>query len=400
MRAEREAELIGWLVNQGRDSDDLGAIFAGTAARLLALGLPLWRTNLGLRIIDPTIRALSFVWWRDRDWAATRFGSDAASEAVYRRSPMFDLERRGRPAERWKLSDPEVRRRFPLFEELWAEGGTEYALCLMPFSERRTALDGAALSMATDRPEGFADADIAAAMRILPALALVTYRIGLLHVATETLGAYLGPTSGRNVLQGMIRRGDSRTISAALLLADLRGFTALADRADGVAVVGWLNEHLEAIGEPVAECGGEVLKLLGDGLLAIFPAEDGAASPACRNAVAAATEALSRNAILNARRAGRQDPELDLSVVLHFGDLVYGNIGTARRLDFTVIGQAINEASRMEALGKSLGQPLLLSEAFARGCGGTHLSLGRHQLRGIAGEREIFVPSPERRVIG
>jgi adenylate cyclase len=389
--ADREAELLAWLLSQGRDNDDLAALFTGACERLVALGLPIWRGNLGLRTIDPTISALAFVWWRDRGLSTLQFMPDPASAEAFQRSPIFELQQRGQPAQRWNLEDPEVTSRFTLLEELRAEGGTEYALCLMPFSERRTALDGAAFSMTTDRPGGFTDAEIAMVMRFLPALALATYRIGLLHVATEMFGAYLGLNTGRHVLQGRVRRGDSQTLSVALLLADLRGFSALADRAEGGAVVSWLNEHLEAIGDPVAECGGEVLKFLGDGLLAVFPVGEVDTETACRNALAAATEALARNAALNARRVAEGAPALDLVLVLHFGDVVYGNIGTARRLDFTVIGQAVNEASRMEALGKSLGEPLLLSETFARSCGRGCVSLGRHSLRGIPGEREIFV---------
>ncbi len=392
MGAGREAELIDWLLGQGRDCDDLGAIVEGFATRLLSLGLPVLRISLSVPTIDPTSRALSLVWRRGRGLTADRIAPDLGMAAAFQRSPIFYLRQQNRSAERWNLEDPDVAGRFALFEELRAEGATEYALSVMPFSERRTALEGVALSMATDRPGGFADAEVETVVRTLPAVALAAYRIGLLHVATETLAAYLGPNTGRHVLQGMIRRGDSRSISAALLLADLRGFTALADRAEPTAVVAWLNEHLEAIGEPVAECGGEVLKFLGDGLLAVFPANETDDKTACASAVAAATEALARNAALNASRAGRDEPELDLSIVLHFGDVVYGNIGTARRLDFTIIGQAVNEASRMEALGKSLGQPFLLSESFAGRCGKNHASLGRHALRGITGEREIFVP--------
>jgi adenylate cyclase len=389
--SDDEAELIAWLLGQGRDNDDLGTVFAGTCERLRGLGLPIWRASLSVPTIDPAIRALSFIWWRDRPLSAERIRPDAATEALFQRSPIYYLQQRNEPTKRWNLEDQEVVRQFVLFEELREHGATEYALCLMPFSERRTALSGVGYSMATDQPGGFADADLKTVLRILPALALATYRIGLLQVATETLGAYLGPNTGRHVLQGRIRRGDSQTMSAALLLADLRGFSALADRAEGGAVVGWLNEHLEAIGDPVAECGGEVLKFLGDGLLAVFPVGDADASGACRNALAAAAEALARNAALNARRVASGDPALDLILVLHFGDVVYGNIGTERRLDFTVIGQAVNEASRMEALGKSLGRTLLLSETFARSCGRDCVSLGWHSLRGIAGEREIFV---------
>ena len=174
----------------------------------------------------------------------------------------------------------------------------------------------------------------------------------------------------------MIRRGHSQTISAALLLADLRGFTALVDRAPGIEVVGWLNQHLESIGDAVTEHGGEILKFLGDGLLAVFGSDQIGAERACGEALSAAADACSRNAALKARRLAEGGPALDLSIALHFGDVVYGNVGTARRLDFTVIGPAVNELSRMEALGKALGRELLLSQSIALRCGRPVLSLG------------------------
>jgi adenylate cyclase len=271
------------------------------------------------------------------------------------------------------------------------QGVTEYAIRFVPFSKRRTALQGAVLSVATDRPGGFTDAELHAIDRILPALSVVAYRIGLSRVAVETLGAYLGSQTGAHVLQGMIRRGDSQVISAALLLADLRGFTALTDRAPGNDVVGWLNQHLECIGDAITERDGEVLKFLGDGLLAVFASERIGAERACSEALSAAVDACGRNVALNARRATEGGPALDLSIALHFGDVVYGNIGMARRLDFTVVGPAVNEVSRMEALGKALGRELLLSQSIAQRCGHPVLSLGPHELRGITGVREMNV---------
>jgi adenylate cyclase len=230
-------------------------------------------------------------------------------------------------------------------------------------------------------------------------LALAAYRIGLGRVATRTFAAYLGTNTGRRVLDGAIRRGEGATIAAAILLADLRGFTALADREDPHAVVGWLNEHLDAMGDPVVERGGEILKFLGDGLLGVFPAADaGGAETACAMALAAAVEALKRTEALNAQRAAAGGPVLPLDVALHFGVVVYGNIGTRRRLDFTVIGKAVNEASRLEALCKTLGRPLLMSESFARHTAGRDrhrvVSLGRHVVTGL-GEREIFAPAED-----
>lgn len=387
-------ELTNWILEEGRDGDDLGAILAGLCERLAAQGIPLCRVSLGMPTIDPTAAVVNYLWWRDKGLTSAALTPDDAYGAPYQRSPIRYLMDRNLVGMRWKLEDPRAVRRFVLFGELRALGVTEYVLRFVEFSRGRTALQGAALSMATDRPGGFTDADVDAVGRILPALSAVAYRIGLSRVAAETLGAYLGPQTGPRVLQGMIRRGDSQVISAALLLADLRGFTALVDRAPGAKVVGWLNEHLECIGDPVAESGGEVLKFLGDGLLAVFASEGDDADRACRAALNAAVDARTRNAALNARRTARSEPALDLSIALHFGDVVYGNIGTARRLDFTVVGPAVNEVSRMEALGKGLGRELLLSDSIAHRCGRPVLSLGPYELRGVAGTRELYVVAP------
>jgi adenylate cyclase len=392
-------ELVDWILGEGLASDDLGAIVEGFCERLVAQGIPLCRATLGMPTIDPTAAIVNFRWWRDKGVTGTTLTPEYASDAEYLRGPIrYLVERSLREqnvrGQRWKLSDPEVARRFPLFEELRAMGVTEYALRLVLFSQRRTALQGVMLSAATDRPGGFSDDEIAAVNRVVPALAIVAYRIALMRAATETLGTYLGPRTGAQVLQGKIRRGDSEVISAALLLADLRGFTALVDRAPGTEVVGWLNQHLECIGDAVTEHGGEILKFLGDGLLAVFASAEIGADEACRKALSAALDAGQRNAALNAGRSAAGGPALDVTIALHFGDVVYGNIGTARRLDFTVIGPAVNEVSRMEALGKALGRALLLSESIAHRCGRGVLSLGRHELRGVASPREMYVVAP------
>jgi adenylate cyclase len=387
--------LIDWILAEGCDGDDLGVILGGLIERLIAQGVPLCRANLSMPTIDPTASVISFRWSRDEGLTHAALGPAESSGASFQRSPIRYLLERDLFQARWKLEDPEVARQFVLFTELRAQGMTEYALRIVPFSKGRTALQGAVLSIATDRPGGFTDAEIEVVDRLLPALGVAAYRIGLSRVATETLGAYLGPQTGARVLQGIIRRGDSQVISAALLLADLRRFTALADRAPATDVVGWLNQHLECIGDAVTEHGGEILKFLGDGLLAIFPSEHTSAQRACRTALNAAVDACGRNAALNVRRAREGDPTLDLSIALHFGDVVYGNIGTARRLDFTIVGPAVNEVSRMEAIGKALGHELLLSQSVADRCGRPVISLGAHELRGIAGTREMYTVAPD-----
>jgi adenylate cyclase len=382
--------LVDWILAQGCESDDLGAILAGLSERLVAQGVPLCRTTLHMPTIDPTAAVLEFSWWRDQGLMSKALGPEEGQGAAFLRSPFHHLIERNIDRARWRLEDADVVKRFEMFGELRALGVTEYVLRLAQFGQGRTALQGVALSASTDRPGGFADAEIEIIDRIVPALSVVAYRIGLSHVAAETLSAYLGSQTGARVMQGMIRRGDSQVISAALLLADLRGFTALADRAPAASVVGWLDQHLECVGDAVTEHGGEVLKFLGDGLLAIFPSEQIGAERACSAAVNAAVDAGIRNAALNERRAAEGSPTLDLSTALHFGDVVYGNIGTARRLDFTIVGPAVNEVSRMEALGKALGRDLLLSQSIADRCGRPVISLGAHELRGIAGRREMY----------
>ncbi|MFI5011564.1 MAG: adenylate/guanylate cyclase domain-containing protein [Hyphomicrobiales bacterium] len=388
-----EFEFVDRLLRKGLEVDDLGTMLEQFSQGLLEKGIPLLTTRIGMPAIDPTSSFLVSDWWRRGERPSARTSSDLQSTSSYLQSPIHDLLQRNRTGERWKIEDPEIAGRFPIFKELRERGATEYALALLAFSGGRTALRGIALTMVTDTPGGFKEGEVEVVTRLLPALGLAAYRIGLLGVATETLGAYLGPFTGNQVLQGMIHRGDSRTISAALLLADLRGFTALVDRIGTNAAMAWLNDYLEAMADPVAEHGGEVLKFLGDGLLAVFPVS-AEAGKACDAAMDAAKEIRARMKSLNDHR-GSSELRSDVVVVLHFGEVIYGNIGAAQRLDFTVIGQAVNEASRMEALAKSLGKDILLSESFARRCAHPVDSIGSHTLRGVAGDREIFVLASE-----
>ena len=384
-----EFEFIDRLLREGVKADDLAVLLQGFSEGLVERGIPLLTTGISMPTIDPTSFFRASNWWREGRRPPPRPLSDRQSMRAYKESPIYDVIKRDAGNGRWKLDDPALGERFPLFKELRQHGATEYAVSLVAFSERRTALRGTALSMVTDREGGFTADELMAVQRLLPALSLAAYRIGLLGVATDTLGAYLGPITAGRVLQGMIHRGDSRVIPAALLLADLRGFTALVDRVGAEAAISWLNERLEAIADPVAAQGGEVLKFLGDGLLAAFAAE-GDAAASCRAATLAAKEIAARNLALN-RRADTPGLRAELVLVLHFGEVVYGNIGAAQRLDFTVIGEAVNEASRMEILGKSLNRNLVMSRSFADLTEAQTRSMGAYALRGISGEREIFV---------
>ena len=194
------------------------------------------------------------------------------------------------------------------------------------------------------------------------------------------------------MLGGQIRRGEGRTIWAAILLTDLRGFTALADRQDPTEVVGWLDEHFEAVGEPVAASGGEILKFMGDGFLAVFPVSAPEIHPCidCESALQAAVAARAANRRLNETRRARNLPVLDVDIVLHFGEVVYGNVGTNRRLDFTVIGRAVNEASRIEKLCGDLDHSILISDSFASRCKHALDAVGSVSLRGLERAQRVW----------
>jgi adenylate cyclase len=245
----------------------------------------------------------------------------------------------------------------------------------------------------TDRPGGFSEREIAELAAVSERLSVVADMNSQRQIAENVLKAYLGPQTGRKVLAGQIRRGSGESISAVLWSSDLRRFTQMSDQLPGERVIGILNDLFDLQAKAIVGYGGEILKFIGDGLLAIFPvANPDEAARTAGNALAAAQEA---QAALGALRAGASqagDPPLEIVVALHYGTVIYGNIGAADRLDFTVIGPAVNLVSRIEAIAKSLDLPLIVSDDFARAYGGPLKSLGQHQLRGLDLPHELFTP--------
>ncbi|MCK4868889.1 MAG: adenylate/guanylate cyclase domain-containing protein, partial [Alphaproteobacteria bacterium] len=209
------------------------------------------------------------------------------------------------------------------------------------------------------------------------------------------LQTYVGKSAGDRVNAGEIRRGDVSRIRAVLLFSDLRGFTQLSESLPGEAIVELLNEYFETLSAPFTAAGGEILKFIGDAVLAIMPVDgdgDGAARETCEIALTAANDAIAALARLNDARGKAGKPAFSAGLALHVGDVLYGNIGTPNRLDFTVIGHAVNLASRIEHLCAEVSHPMVLSAEFARAVSAPVQSLGRHELKGIAEPQEIFAP--------
>ena len=384
------ARLSAWLAEHATSTDDENVLVEGVCRGLTEMSVPLWRVTISTPTIDPMHRGIALTWYVEQGVSRVLAAHGAEKTSSWLRSPIPALLGSGERFARWRLYTLKEDD-FPLLHELRAQDGTDYLLFLIGFAPG-TALRGVAISFATRSPSGFSEAEIAAIEAILPALGLAVAKLSLSHALREVLATYLGDTTGRRVLEGQIQRGQGETVPAAILLADLRSFTALSDQADPVDVVRWLDEHFDALGDPVAAHGGEILKFLGDGFLAAFPVLDARALPCagCGQALSAAADALRANAALNARRRAADLPALEVDIVLHYGEVVYGNVGTSRRLDFTLIGPAVNEASRIEGHCETLDRPLLISDRFARRCGQPLEEVGTISLRGLASAQRVW----------
>jgi len=383
--------LVDWLLGEGRTVPDIPALLEALCRRLVAEGLPLWRCVLGLRLLHPQIRYMGHFWRRGQPAVETverAHGTETSPE--YLATPAAAVIDQGAEALRIRL-DHDGPWPFPMLQELREQGGTDYALMVLPFSDGRRNL----ASFACDRPGGFSTEDLALIDGILPALATVLEGMVVRRLASTVLDTYVGRRTGARILSGDIRRGTGAEVRAVLWECDLRGFTLLADRLPREELIALLNGYFEIMAGAVEARDGEVLKFIGDAMLAIFPLPDGPCdtgcdAETCRRALDAAEAALAGMARFNAERAAWGVPVLRCGIALHIGDVMYGNIGAPNRLDFTVIGPAVNRVNRIGTLCKRLERPVLTSAAFAEACGDRLWSLGWHPVKGMAEPVEVY----------
>jgi adenylate cyclase len=339
--------------------------------------------------IDPLQKGSSVSWSRSSGISFEIQEHGEAGDQMFRRSPISYLLSRDIEFGHWGLPAHGDAAAFPLLNELSDLGATDYLVKLVRFPGG-TALAGIGFSLAVDGPSGFTDGQIAALDKFLPALALACCRIAAMRIATDMLAVYTGTRTSGRILSGQTRRGNGDAIHAAILLADLKSFTALNERFPPERIVGWLNEHFDAIGRPVEQSGGEILKFMGDSLLAIFPTDIEDPANACQRALSAAKMAIEANVAVNRMRAVSEEPELLVDIVLHIGEVFYGNVGAARRLDFTAIGRAVNEAARMEKLCDTVGRSLLASELFVSHIQNGFERLGTFTLKGVSEPATVY----------
>jgi adenylate cyclase len=378
-------QITRWLLVEGPHIDSGVELFDELCWRLLGDNVPLWRATYHVGVLHPQFRSFGLRWLRDRkiiEEYRILHGSDETDE--YRLSPIRATIEHGTPFRR-RLDQPVPE--FPLLEKIRKAGGTDYFALPLNYTFRRFP----AVTWATDRPGGFSDADIAALENINPALAAIAETRAERRISASLLDTYLGPQAGRRILAGQILRAQGERIRAVIMMTDLRDFTGLSDRLAGDAVIELLDDYFDAIVSPIQENKGEILKFMGDGVLAIFPADDDEDfAPSSLRALDAATQGLERLAAINRERRGNELAEVRTGIGLHLGEVIYGNVGSADRLDFTVIGPAVNLASRIEGLTKRLLRPLLTSSAFAEICPRPLVSLGFQPVRGLYQPEEVF----------
>ena len=386
----RMAQVQAWLTRPGQPLEDTGAVVGGVCESLLAAGLPLRRANLAMQTLHPELVGVGYTWRRGSGPPRLlRLPRGETSSERYLRSPLplvFEqkLTVRRRLEGEGRVLD------FPILEELRAEGMTDYIMLPIVFTQGQVQ----ALSLAVDAPGGFTDEEVLGLEALMPLLSLQLEVQATRRMAADLLGIYLGRQTGEQVLRGRVVRGEVESLEAALWYCDLRDFTGISARLSPVALVELLNTYFDCMAEAVHAQGGEILKFIGDAMLAIFPiTTEAERAQACRRALEAAQQAEQRLEALSATLAAAQRLCPQGDIALHVGRVVYGNIGARQRLDFTVIGSAVNLVTRLESLCGELGRSLVFSRDFARQLDTPVAALGTFRLKGVPEPQEIFAPA-------
>ena len=377
--------IADWLIDGARSASSAEAFLAEFCERLRSCGFPIWRVGMFILTLHPQVMGQRFLWRPDQPVEVTYGSHETFETEEFRRSPVrYAVD--NRVSLRRKLEDDSCPVDIALLGELKAQGITDYLVMPLFFADGTIH----AASLSTREAGGFADSQIAALTQLSAPLARVAEAQALQRKASVLLETYVGPHAAARVLAGQIRRGDATSINAAIWLSDMRGFTQLADLVPPRTLVGALNRYFDCQVPAILKHGGEVLKYMGDGLLAIFEiSKHGNNEHAvCDAALNAAREARSAVAAASALPDGNFD--LKFGLALHLGEVLYGNIGSENRLDFTCIGPAVNLAARIEKLTGELGRTVLASGAFADHCEDEFAPVGTFVLRGFGTARTIF----------
>ena len=385
------ADIPASIVASGLSDAPLTTLVEAAMQRLVASGVPIDRMNVGFRILHPLFDGMSITWTRETGAEVFYAALVDKEGSEFRVSPFYVMLSDGSREWRLRLDRDDIER-FPLLMQLREKGFTDYLALIVAFGGAELhpqSLDGLATSWSTRAPQGFSASDVAAMRGVLTPLALV-FRLAIKDQITKAaLNTFHGPLVGGRILSGTIKRGDGERLAAALWYSDLRNSTGLADQLPVDAFLDLLNAYFDCAAGAVMEQGGQVLDIIGDAILAFFPAGDNGGTEACSLALEAAAGARERLAELKREGSGKARA-IEFGIGVHFGDVVFGNAGTPERLKFGVLGRAVNEVARTADMAKSLKRPVVVSDEVARRSPHALADLGLHELRGIPQARRLW----------
>jgi adenylate cyclase len=388
-RSPLENPLVEWLLTDARRIAEPKAFVAALAERFLAHGVEVSRVLTGVPILHPQVYSYSARWDIGQGASERFFHLTPETLPVLENSPVKTVYMGGGSVR----CDPTAAPRdgeYNILADLRREGATDYIALSVPFSDGTTKL----LAVATRRPFGFSDDEVRLFEAITPAVA-VNLEVQALRLTARTLlETYVGRQAGVRVLEGAIKRGMGESIGCVIWLCDLRGFTSISERLPRDALIALLNDYFGRMCAAVEGAGGEVLKFIGDAMLAVFPVTGDDAAAVCARALKAAGDAEAALSTCNLDRAKAGEAPIDYGIALHIGEVMYGNIGGERRLDFTVIGPAVNLAARIEGLCRELSRTVLVSADFAAASGRELRPLGEFSLKGLSAPQRVFAADP------
>ena len=383
--------MIAWLIGGCRSAVENADVLTEVCERLVACGVPLTRGALFIRTLHPEIMGRRLLWKPGEGTIVSDAKFEYMQDPGYTQSPIVHVYETGQGLRR-KLNDPDCPNDFAILEDLRQQGLTDYVVAPMVFSNGDIHVS----TWCSAAPDGFSDRALEILAAIEDPLARVAEVRGLRRVAINLLDTYVGGQAGARILAGKIRRGNIETIRAAVWLSDMRGFTARADRMRPEDLIALLNRYFDCQVPAIREHGGEVLKFMGDGLLAIFPIDATGAHAGKSDIAITCNQALAAARKVEAEIAAADWDGLEaqgavkFGVALHVGEVLYGNVGSTNRLDFTCIGPAVNLAARIEALSGEIGRTILASAEFAQACGAGMVPLGSFALKGVAAEQLVY----------
>ncbi len=392
----RAFALITWLAEHGLSSRDRETFLEAFCLEMVKAGLPLMRMHLAQRAFHPQFGGIGFSWTRETGISQEHYEHTEVPRDIWLQSPLFHLLALDLDEFRSDLNLQD-RERFPMLQDLSERGATDYFALGLRFTQVEGPMDphhpseGVLISWTADSPGGFSDEELSLLRTVSNHMGLALKSMSNQQMARDLLQVYLGRDAGRRVLSGEIQRGSSDKINAVICLFDLKGFTSLAEQMPGPEVIDMLNDYFGIAVGVIQSHGGNILKFMGDGMLTMFNL--GTLQADAKAALDAASELRLKMRVRNQERQDAGLPAPDFTLSLHAGDILYGNIGSANRLDFTVIGPTVNQTSRISGLHHSVGQSVILSEDVQRAglkAGHDLVSLGRYMLRSVPEPIELF----------